>query len=110
MLAEQFAAGGPRFRLYDAAGKHWELLMNWQHATMYLFFGLAAAASLVIHTTDAAPLALDRLVLAVAFFNEGERTTFDLLYRRPYVELFIPNHHLWGWILSTWCFNTSNGD
>ncbi|KAM8875385.1 transmembrane protein 45A isoform 2-T6 [Spinachia spinachia] len=71
MLAEQFAAGGPSLRLYDAAGKHWEQLMNWQHATMYLFFGLAAAASLLVHTTDAAPLALDRLMLAVAFFNEG---------------------------------------
>ncbi|XP_031695151.1 transmembrane protein 45A [Anarrhichthys ocellatus] len=71
MLAEQFAADGPRLRLYDSAGQHWEQLMNWQHATMYLFFGLAAAVSLVVHTTEAAPLALDRLMLAVAFFNEG---------------------------------------
>lgn len=39
---------------------------------MYLFFGLAAAVSLVIHATEAAPLALDRLMLALAFFNEGK--------------------------------------
>ncbi|XP_049909929.1 transmembrane protein 45A [Epinephelus moara] len=71
MLAEQFAAGGPKLQLYDSAEKHWEQLMNWQHATMYLFFGLAATVSLILHTTEAAPLALDRLMLAIAFFNEG---------------------------------------
>ncbi|KAI3369041.1 hypothetical protein L3Q82_026002, partial [Scortum barcoo] len=71
MLAEQFVADGPRLQLYDFAEKHWEHLMNWQHATMYLFFGLAGTVSLVIHITEAAPLALDRLMLAIAFFNEG---------------------------------------
>lgn len=71
MLAEQFAADGPRLQLYDSAEKHWEHLMNWQHATMYLFFGLAGTVSLIIHSTEAAPLALDRLMLAASFFNEG---------------------------------------
>ncbi|KAM4628567.1 transmembrane protein 45A [Polymixia lowei] len=71
ILAEQFAAGGPRLQLYNVAEQHWAYLMNWQHATMYLFFGLAGAVSLIIHTTEAAPLALDRLMLAIAFFNEG---------------------------------------
>lgn len=73
MLAEQFA-DGPRLQLYNIAEKHWEDLMNWQHSTMYLFFGLAGTVSLIIHTTDIAPLALDRLMLAIAFFNEGKRT------------------------------------
>ncbi|XP_073332884.1 transmembrane protein 45A [Pagrus major] len=71
MLLEQFAANGPRLQLYNLAEKHWEDLMNWQHATMYLFFGLAGTMCLIIHTTEAAPLALDRLMLAIAFFNEG---------------------------------------
>uniref|UniRef100_A0A8C7XJW1 Transmembrane protein 45a n=1 Tax=Oryzias sinensis TaxID=183150 RepID=A0A8C7XJW1_9TELE len=71
MLAEQFLADGPKLQLYNFAEKHWEDLMNWQHATMYLFFGLAATVSLVLHSTEVAPLALDRLMLAVAFFNEG---------------------------------------
>lgn len=71
MLLEQFAANGPKFQLYDPAEKNWKDLMNWQHSTMYLFFGLSAIVSLIIHTTEAAPLALDRLMLAVAFFNEG---------------------------------------
>ncbi|XP_045906269.1 transmembrane protein 45A [Micropterus dolomieu] len=71
MLAEQFLADGPKLQLYDFEEKHWEDLMNWQHATMYLFFGLAGTVSLIIHTTEAAPLALDRLMMAIAFFNEG---------------------------------------
>ncbi|KAM7388636.1 hypothetical protein PAMP_024799 [Pampus punctatissimus] len=71
MLAEQFLADGPRLQLYDFVEKHWEDLMNWQHATMYLFFGLAGTVSLIIHTTEAAPIALDRLMLAISFFNEG---------------------------------------
>ncbi|KAF7661145.1 hypothetical protein LDENG_00268380 [Lucifuga dentata] len=71
MLAEQFLADGPRLHLYDSTEQHWKDLMNWQHSTMYLFFGLAGAVSLIIHTTEAAPLALERLMLAVAFFNQG---------------------------------------
>ncbi|XP_036397172.1 transmembrane protein 45A-like [Megalops cyprinoides] len=71
MLAEQFAVGGPRLHLYDYASQHWDQLMNWQHATMYLFFGLAGAVSLTVHATEAAPLALDRMMLGIAFFTEG---------------------------------------
>lgn len=84
MLAEQFAADGPKLQLYDFAEKHWEQLMNWQHATMYLFFGLAGTVSLIIHTTDAAPLALDRLMLAIAFFNEGNLDFIHFAFRCPY--------------------------
>lgn len=72
ILAEQLA-DGPRFQLYNSAEKQWEDVMNWQHSTMYLFFGLAGIASLIVHTTDVVPLALDRLMLAIAFFNEGKK-------------------------------------
>ncbi|XP_016337369.1 transmembrane protein 45B-like [Sinocyclocheilus anshuiensis] len=71
MLAEQFLAGGPKFQLYDSSTQHWEQLMNWQHTTMYLFFAIAGAISLTVHSTDIAPLALDRMLLGLAFFNEG---------------------------------------
>lgn len=71
ILAEQFAANGPALQLYDSVENHWKDMMNWQHATMYLFFGLVGAVSLIIHTTEAAPLPLDRLMLGLAFFNEG---------------------------------------
>lgn len=81
ILAEQFA-DGPRLQLYNAAEKHWEDVMNWQHSTMYLFFGLAGIVSLIVHTTDVAPLALDRLMLAVAFFNEGKKNMLCQIYSR----------------------------
>uniref|UniRef100_A0A8C1ADU9 Transmembrane protein 45a n=1 Tax=Cyprinus carpio carpio TaxID=630221 RepID=A0A8C1ADU9_CYPCA len=71
MLAEQLLAGGPKFQLYDSSTQHWEQLMNWQHTTMYLFFAIAGAISLTVHSRDIAPLALDRMLLALAFFNEG---------------------------------------
>ncbi|KAG5833664.1 transmembrane protein 45A-like [Anguilla rostrata] len=71
MLAEQFAADGPQLHLYDYAEHQWDHLMNWQHATMYLFFGLAGGVSVAVHTTGSAPLALDRMLLGVAFFTEG---------------------------------------
>ncbi|MBN3299551.1 TM45A protein, partial [Amia calva] len=71
MLAEQFVPDGPWLRLYNTEEQHWERLMNWQHATMYLFFALAGGVALAVHTTGSAPIALDRLLLAIAFFTEG---------------------------------------
>lgn len=71
ILGEQFAAGGPKFQLYDYSTQHWYQLMNWQHTTMYLFFAIAGATSLTVHSIDGAPLALDRLLLGLALFNEG---------------------------------------
>lgn len=87
MVAEQFAADGPKLQLYDFEEKHWKYLMNWQHATMYLFFGLAGMVSLIIHTTEAAPLALDRLMLAIAFFNEGKKKDICVIQSSPVVHL-----------------------
>ncbi|XP_077463890.1 transmembrane protein 45A [Stigmatopora argus] len=78
MIAEQFLADGPRLKLYDFADNHWKDLMNWQHATMYLFFALAGGVALVVHATEAAPFALDRLTMAIAFFNEGFLFLFHL--------------------------------
>ncbi|KAJ8415110.1 hypothetical protein AAFF_G00008080 [Aldrovandia affinis] len=71
ILAEQFVADGPWLHLYNYTEHQWDRLMNWQHATMYLFFGLAGGVSLTVHATGSAPLALDRMLLGVAFFNEG---------------------------------------
>ncbi|XP_008327562.1 transmembrane protein 45A isoform X4 [Cynoglossus semilaevis] len=88
ILAEQFAANGPRLHLYDSVEKHWAFLMNWQHSTMYLFFGLAATVTVILHTTEGAPVAIDRLMLAVAFFNEGKRRYARLL---TLLELLVSN-------------------
>lgn len=71
MFAEQLFAGGPKFQLYNSSTQQWEQLMIWQHTTMYLFFAIAGATAAIVHTTDIAPLALDRMLLGLAFFNEG---------------------------------------
>ncbi|XP_063056799.1 transmembrane protein 45A [Engraulis encrasicolus] len=71
ILLEQCVSSGPRFHLYDVATGRWEQLMIWQHSTMYLFFALSGATTLTVHLTDTAPLALDRLILSIAFFSEG---------------------------------------
>uniref|UniRef100_A0AAY4DYQ6 Transmembrane protein 45B n=1 Tax=Denticeps clupeoides TaxID=299321 RepID=A0AAY4DYQ6_9TELE len=88
MLAEQFAAGGPKLRLYDYTEHHWEQLNNWQHATMYLFFALSGATTLTVHTTEFAPLALDRLLLAIAFFAEGFLFLYHL-YGRDMLDVHV---------------------
>lgn len=85
MLAEQFTVDGPKLHLYNSSTQHWDKLMNWQHTTMYLFFGLAGATSLTIHSASAAPLALDRLLLGLAFFNEG-KTIKDLVCNSPMIS------------------------
>lgn len=71
MICEQYVANGPMLHLYDFTEKHWEQLHIWQHTTMYLFFCLAAVVSLIVHTTKAVPVALDKLMLGIAFFVEG---------------------------------------
>ncbi|CAL8309523.1 unnamed protein product [Lota lota] len=95
MLAEQFAAGGPRLRLYDTSENQWKDLMNWQHATMYLFFSLAGAISLIVHATEAAPLALDRLALALAFFIEGFLFVYHL-HGRNMLDVHVHQMLLYG--------------
>lgn len=85
MLAEQLLAGGPKFQLYDSSTQHWEQLMNWQHTTMYLFFAIAGAISLTVHSTEIAPLALDRMLLGLAFFNEGRIFFSSLTVSKMYV-------------------------
>ncbi|KAF3834627.1 hypothetical protein F7725_027185 [Dissostichus mawsoni] len=105
MLLEQFAAQGPALQLFDSSQHHWMFLMNWQHSTMYLFFSLWAAVSLIVQSSEAAPLALDRLMLAVAFFNEGNlvlellRCTLTLLQGSWFWQigfvLYSPHGQVW---------------
>ncbi|CAJ0952776.1 unnamed protein product, partial [Ranitomeya imitator] len=71
MLAEQFVPDGPHLRLYDQEEKQWSHLMNWQHSTMYFFYGISGVVDIITHTTKAVPVAMDRLMLAIAVFVEG---------------------------------------
>ncbi|XP_005378605.1 PREDICTED: transmembrane protein 45B [Chinchilla lanigera] len=69
ILAEQFVPDGPHLHLYNE--NHWIKLMNWQHSTMYLFFGVSAIIDMLTLLVTHIPLGVDRWVLAVAVFTEG---------------------------------------
>lgn len=69
VLAEQFVPDGPHLHLSQES--HWVKLMNWQHSTMYLFFAASGVADMLTYLSAHTPVGLDRLVMAVAVFNEG---------------------------------------
>uniref|UniRef100_A0A8C5LWY0 Transmembrane protein 45B n=1 Tax=Leptobrachium leishanense TaxID=445787 RepID=A0A8C5LWY0_9ANUR len=71
MIAEQFVPDGPHLRLYNYEEKQWSHLMNWQHSTMYLFYGISGIVDIITHTTKVVPVAIDRLMLSIAVFIEG---------------------------------------
>ncbi|KFZ69013.1 Transmembrane protein 45B [Podiceps cristatus] len=71
LIAEQFVPDGPHLKLYNYEEKHWDHLMNWQHATMYLFYGISGLVDIVAHGTNALPVAMDRMMLSLAVFIEG---------------------------------------
>lgn len=50
--------------------------MNWQHSTMYLFFGVSGIIDMLTYLYfNIVPLGVDRLVLAMAVFSEGNLET-----------------------------------
>ncbi|GAB1294006.1 Transmembrane protein 45B [Apodemus speciosus] len=84
ILAEQFVPDGPHLHLYHADG--WTKLMNWQHSTMYLFFGVSGIMDMLTYLySHIVPLGLDRMVLAMAVFVEGNLIGFVLFppFGRP---------------------------
>lgn len=78
IMAEQFVPDGPHAHLYDSQGNAWVKLMNWQHSTMYLFFGISGVADLLSMSSLPVPLGIDRLGLALALFVEGEVAVLSL--------------------------------
>ncbi|KAM8900581.1 transmembrane protein 45B isoform 1-T3 [Spinachia spinachia] len=71
IMVEQFVVDGPHARLYDAENKSWVKLMNWQHGTMYLFFGISGIALVAGTASKQVPAGVDRLALSLALFVEG---------------------------------------
>ncbi|XP_043927268.1 transmembrane protein 45A [Protopterus annectens] len=71
MVAEQFVPDGPHLKLYNYEEKQWNHLMNWQHGTMYLFYGMSGLVDIMAHTSSVVPLAMDRLMFSTAAFVEG---------------------------------------
>ncbi|XP_057677265.1 transmembrane protein 45B [Corythoichthys intestinalis] len=69
IMVEQFVVDGPHAHLYD--NNAWVKLMNWQHSTMYLFFGISGIALVLSTFSKLVPVGVDRLALSLALFVEG---------------------------------------
>ncbi|XP_045896505.1 transmembrane protein 45B [Micropterus dolomieu] len=82
IMVEQFVVDGPHAHLYDRENNSWVKLMNWQHGTMYLFFGLSGIA-LIASTSKLVPTGIDRLALSVALFIEGFLFYYHVHNRPP---------------------------
>ena len=72
IMVEQFVVDGPHAHLYDTANHSWVKLMNWQHGTMYLFFGISGIAIVASTASKLVPVGVDRLSLSLALFVEGK--------------------------------------
>ncbi|CAL8365038.1 unnamed protein product [Lota lota] len=83
IMVEQFVTDGPHAELYDHSSKSWVKLMNWQHSTMYLFFGIAGFANVMTTLTKSTPLGIDRISVSLALFVEGFLFYYHLHDRPP---------------------------
>ncbi|KAG9482060.1 transmembrane protein 45B [Eleutherodactylus coqui] len=81
ILAEQFVPDGPHMHLVQ--DHSWVKLMNWQHSTMYFFYGLSGIIDILTYFPLNVPQGLDRLSLALAVFIEGLLFYFHVQNRPP---------------------------
>uniref|UniRef100_A0A8C7YEY3 Transmembrane protein 45B n=1 Tax=Oryzias sinensis TaxID=183150 RepID=A0A8C7YEY3_9TELE len=83
IMVEQFVVDGPHAHLYDKEKKAWVKLMNWQHSSMYLFFGISGIAMLLRTSSKLVPARIDRVALSLALFVEGFLFYFHVHARPP---------------------------
>lgn len=77
-LVELFYPGAPMGALHNSTGDFTHP-MNWQHATMYFFFGLSGFADIISYTgRNVVPKGFDRIMGALALFVEGYLFYFHL--------------------------------
>ncbi|KAJ1174992.1 hypothetical protein NDU88_000283 [Pleurodeles waltl] len=88
ILAEQFVPDGPHMHLYNGEDKSWVKLMNWQHSTMYLFYGISGVIDILVYSPLKVPQGLDRLALFLAVFIEGLLFYFHV-HNRPELDQHI---------------------
>lgn len=72
IMVEQFVPDGPHAHLYNNENNEWVKLMNWQHSTMYLFFGIYGIVLVASTATKLVPVGVNRLALSIALFVEGK--------------------------------------
>uniref|UniRef100_UPI0037E90570 transmembrane protein 45B n=1 Tax=Semicossyphus pulcher TaxID=241346 RepID=UPI0037E90570 len=83
IMVEQFVVDGPHAHLYNTENHSWVKLMNWQHGTMYLFFGISGIALVASTASKVVPAGVDRLALSVALFVEGFLFYYHVHSRPP---------------------------
>ncbi|KAM3601156.1 uncharacterized protein V6R79_008513 [Siganus canaliculatus] len=83
IMVEQFVVDGPHARLYDQENSSWVKLMNWQHSTMYLFFGISGIAQVLSNASKLVPTGTDHLALSIALFVEGFLFYYHVHMRPP---------------------------
>ncbi|XP_018427825.1 PREDICTED: transmembrane protein 45B [Nanorana parkeri] len=83
ILAEQFVPDGPHMHLLNGEEHSWVKLMNWQHSTMYFFYGLSGVVDILTYLPLNVPRGLDRLSLALAVFIEGLLFYYHVHNRPP---------------------------
>lgn len=88
IMVEQFVHDGPHAHLYDTENNSWVKLMNWQHSTMYLFFGIAGIALVATTASKLVPVGVDRLAVSVALFVEGFLFYYHV-QSRPHLDAHI---------------------
>ncbi|KAK7926105.1 hypothetical protein WMY93_008415 [Mugilogobius chulae] len=81
IMVEQFVPDGPHAHLTSNGA--WVKLMNWQHSTMYLFFGIAGFALVASTAFRLVPVGVDRLALSIALFVEGFLFYYHVDMRAP---------------------------
>lgn len=72
IMVEQFVPDGPHAHLYSNEHSEWVKLMNWQHSTMYLFFGIYGMVLVASTASKLVPVGVNRLALSIALFVEGK--------------------------------------
>lgn len=83
IMIEQFVVDGPHAHLYDTENRSWVKLMNWQHGTMYLFFGISGIALVASTASKLVPAGVDRLAFSLALFVEGFLFYYHVHSRPP---------------------------
>ncbi|XP_041808654.1 transmembrane protein 45B [Chelmon rostratus] len=88
IMVEQFVVDGPHAHLYDRETNSWVKLMNWQHGTMYLFFGIYGIVLVASTASRLVPAGVDHLALSLALFVEGFLFYYHV-HNRPLLDAHI---------------------
>lgn len=86
IMVEQFVPDGPHAHL--VTNDSWVKLMNWQHSTMYLFFGIAGVGLVACTAFKLVPAGVERLLLSMALFVEGFLFYYHV-HMRPHLDAHI---------------------